>query len=56
MLSVVSVMGSNASKKMMASAIGASDLFAYYQAKTPRQLGQRLAADGFTQWLPLPFL
>jgi len=44
-LSVVSVMGSNASKEMMASAIEASDLFAYYQAKTQRQMSQRLAAD-----------
>ena len=44
-LSVVSVMGSNASKEMMASAIAASDTFAYYQAKTQRQVSLRLAAD-----------
>ncbi|WP_448204462.1 DUF4337 domain-containing protein [Azospirillum sp. sgz302134] len=44
-LSVVSVMGSNASKEMMASAIEASDTYAYYQAKTQRQVSQRLAAD-----------
>ncbi|MBP2293152.1 DUF4337 domain-containing protein [Azospirillum rugosum] len=44
-LSVVSVMGSNASKEMMASAIEASDTFAYYQAKTQRQVSLRLAAD-----------
>lgn len=44
-LAIVSVAGSNAGKDMMASAIEASDSFAYYQAKTQRQISLRLAAD-----------
>lgn len=44
-LAIVSVAGSNAGKELMASAIEASDSFAYYQAKTQRQISLRLAAD-----------
>ncbi|CAO3414363.1 DUF4337 family protein [Azospirillum endophyticum] len=44
-LAVVSVAGSNAGKDLMASAIEASDSFAYYQSKTQRQISLRLAAD-----------
>ena len=44
-LAIVSVAGSNAGKDLMASAIEASDSFAYYQAKTQRQISLRLAAD-----------
>ncbi|BAI72896.1 hypothetical protein AZL_022580 [Azospirillum sp. B510] len=44
-LAIVSVAGSNAGKELMASAIEASDSFAYYQAKTQRQISLRVAAD-----------
>lgn len=44
-LAIVSVAGSNAGKELMASAIEASDSFAYYQSKTQRQISLRLAAD-----------
>ncbi|MFC5305283.1 DUF4337 domain-containing protein [Azospirillum picis] len=44
-LAIVSVAGSNAGKDMMASAVEASDDFAYFQAKTQRQISLRLAAD-----------
>ncbi len=44
-LAIVSVAGSNAGKDLMSSAIEASDSFAYYQAKTQRQISLRLAAD-----------
>lgn len=44
-LAIVSVAGSNAGKDLMASAIEASDGYAYYQAKTQRQISLRLAAD-----------
>jgi len=44
-LAVVSVLGNNAGKEMMASAIEMSDTYAYYQAKTQRQVSLRLAAD-----------
>ncbi len=44
-LAIVSVAGSNAGKDLMSSAIEASDGYAYYQAKTQRQISLRLAAD-----------
>lgn len=44
-LAVVSVLGSNAGKEMMANAIDASDTYNYYQAKTQRQVSLRVAAD-----------
>ncbi|SMH59245.1 DUF4337 domain-containing protein [Azospirillum agricola] len=44
-LAIVSVAGSNAGKELMANAIEASDGYAYYQAKTQRQISLRLAAD-----------
>ncbi|MCG5243578.1 DUF4337 domain-containing protein [Azospirillum doebereinerae] len=44
-LAVVAVAGSNAGKELASSAIEASDNFAYYQAKTQRQISLRLAAD-----------
>lgn len=44
-LAIVSVAGSNAGKELIASAIESSDSFAYYQAKTQRQISLRLAAD-----------
>lgn len=44
-LAIVSVAGSNAGKELIASAIEASDNYAYYQAKTQRQISLRIAAD-----------
>lgn len=44
-LAIVSVAGSNAGKELIASAIEASDNYAYYQAKTQRQVSLRVAAD-----------
>lgn len=44
-LAIVSVAGSNAGKELAASAIEASDNYAYYQAKTQRQISLRLAAE-----------
>lgn len=44
-LAIVSVAGSNAGKELISSAIEASDNYAYYQAKTQRQVSLRVAAD-----------
>jgi len=57
-LSITSMGGSNATKEMLHANIHASDTYAFYQAKTVRQTGYRLAADELlalkasSMWLP----
>lgn len=57
-LSITSMGGANATKEMLHANIQASDLYAFYQAKTVRQTSYRLAADELlalrasSLWLP----
>jgi hypothetical protein len=46
LLAISGVGGGNATKEMLNANIGASDTFAFYQAKTIRQTSTQLAADG----------
>ncbi|MEK6709765.1 MAG: DUF4337 family protein, partial [Nitrospinota bacterium] len=45
LLAITSLGGENAAKEMMSANISASNLWAFYQAKTIRQTSLRLAAD-----------